>query len=42
MAGGATPLEFSTISQCATQVLGLDGIRYDLPARELIALILKL
>lgn len=35
---GATPLEFSTISQCATQVLGLDGIRYDLPARELIAL----
>jgi len=35
---GATPLEFSTISQCATQVLGLEGIRYDLPARELIAL----
>lgn len=35
---GATPLEFSTISQCATQTLGLPGIRYDLPARELIAL----
>ncbi|MCL1928689.1 MAG: dihydroxy-acid dehydratase [Treponema sp.] len=35
---GATPMEFSTISQCATQVLGLDGIRYDLPARELIGL----
>jgi len=35
---GATPLEFSTISQCATQTLGLDGIRYDLAARELIAL----
>ncbi len=35
---GATPMEFSTISQCATQVLGLEGIRYDLPARELIAL----
>lgn len=35
---GATPLEFSTISQCATQTLGLDEIRYDLPARELIAL----
>ncbi len=35
---GGTPLEFSTISQCATQTLGLPGIRYDLPARELIAL----
>lgn len=35
---GATPLEFSTISQCATQVLGLPGIRYDLPTRELIAM----
>lgn len=35
---GATPLEFSTISQCATQTLGLPGIRYDLPARELICL----
>lgn len=35
---GATPLEFSTISQCATQVLGLSGIRYDLPTRELIAM----
>ena len=35
---GATPLEFSAISQCATQTLGLPGIRYDLPARELIAL----
>lgn len=35
---GATPLEFSTISQCATQVLGLEGIRYDLPARDLISL----
>ena len=35
---GGTPMEFSTISQCATQVLGLDGIRYDLPARELIGL----
>ena len=35
---GATPMEFSTISQCATAVLGMDGIRYDLAARELIAL----
>ena len=35
---GATPMEFPTISQCATQVLGEDGIRYDLPARELVAL----
>ena len=31
-------MEFSTISQCATQTLGLPGIRYDLPARELICL----
>ncbi len=35
---GGTPLEFSTISQCATQTLGLPGIHFDLPARELIAL----
>ena len=34
---GATPLEFNTISQCGTLTLGLDGIRYDLATRELVA-----
>lgn len=34
---GATPVEFNTISQCGTLTLGLDGIRYDLPTRELVA-----
>jgi len=35
--GGVTPFEFGAISQCATTVLGLQGIDYDLPARELLA-----
>jgi dihydroxy-acid dehydratase len=34
---GATPLEFNTISQCGTLTLGLDGIRYDLATRDLVA-----
>lgn len=34
---GATPVEFCTISQCGTLTLGLDGIRYDLATRELVA-----
>jgi len=33
----ATPLEFNTISQCGTLTLGLDGIRFDLATRELVA-----
>jgi len=35
--GGATPVEFGTISQCGTLTLGLDGIRYDLSTRELVS-----
>ncbi len=34
---GATPVEFCTISQCGTLTLGLDGIRYDLATREMVA-----
>lgn len=34
---GATPIEFNTICQCGTLTLGLDGIRYDLPTRDLVA-----
>jgi dihydroxy-acid dehydratase len=34
---GGTPFEFGTISQCATHSLGLPSMRYDLPARDLIA-----
>lgn len=34
---GATPLEFGAISQCATTVLGESQMRYDLPAREVLA-----
>jgi len=34
---GGTPVEFCTISQCGTLTLGLDGIRYDLATREMVA-----
>lgn len=34
---GLTPFEFNTISQCATLTLGLDGVRYDLATRDLVA-----
>ncbi len=34
---GGTPLEFGAISQCATPVLGLRGINFDLAAREVLA-----
>ena len=34
---GGTPVEFTTISQCGTLTLGLDGIRYDLPTREMVS-----
>jgi len=34
---GGTPMEFSSISQCATPSLGLASMRYDLPARDLLA-----
>ena len=35
--GGGMPVEFTTISQCGTLTLGLDGIRYDLPTREMVS-----
>jgi len=34
---GVTPVEFNTICQCGTLTLGLDGIRYDFPTRDLVA-----
>ncbi len=34
---GGTPMEFTSISQCATPSLGLASMRYDLPARDLLA-----
>lgn len=34
---GGTPMEFASISQCATPSLGLASMRYDLPARDLLA-----
>ena len=34
---GGTPFEFTSISQCATPSLGLTSMRYDLPARDLLA-----
>lgn len=34
---GGTPMEFTSISQCATASLGLASMRYDLPARDLLA-----
>lgn len=34
---GGMPVEFPTISQCGTLTLGLDGIRYDLPTRDLVS-----
>ncbi|HVP79528.1 MAG TPA: dihydroxy-acid dehydratase [Thermodesulfobacteriota bacterium] len=34
---GGCPFEFTTISQCATPSLGEPSMRYDLPARDLLA-----
>jgi len=34
---GGTPFEFTSISQCATTSLGLASMRFDLPARDLLA-----
>jgi len=34
---GGCPFEFTTISQCATPSLGQPSMRYDLPARDLLA-----
>ncbi len=34
---GGTPFEFGAISQCATPVLGLRGINFDLAARDVLA-----
>ncbi len=34
---GGIPIEFGAISQCATPALGLPQMRYDLPARDLLA-----
>ncbi len=34
---GGTPLEFCQFSQCATITLGLPGVRYDTPTRDIIA-----
>jgi dihydroxy-acid dehydratase len=34
---GGTPMEFGAISQCATASLGLASMRFDLPARDLLA-----
>jgi dihydroxy-acid dehydratase len=34
---GGTPMEFTSISQCATPSLGLASMRFDLPARDLLA-----
>ncbi len=35
---GGTPMEFTSISQCATPSLGLASMRYDLPAQGLACL----
>ena len=34
---GGMPVEFNSVSQCATITIGLGGIRYDTPTRDIVA-----